>query len=34
MIAARFARARNQDPDKVIVGRWDDPDLWAIGAPR
>ena len=34
LIAARFARARNQNPDKVIVGRWDDADLWAIGAPR
>jgi glucosamine--fructose-6-phosphate aminotransferase (isomerizing) len=33
MLALRFAEARGQDPDRVIVGRWDDPDLWSIGAP-
>jgi glutamine---fructose-6-phosphate transaminase (isomerizing) len=33
VLALRFALERGQDPDKVIVGRWDDPDLWAIGAP-
>ena len=34
MIALRFARDRHQDPDKVIVGGWDDTGLWSIGAPR
>jgi hypothetical protein len=34
MLALRVALARGQDPDKVIVGRWDDPALWAIGSPR
>lgn len=33
ILALRFAIERGQDPDKVIVGRWDDPDLWSIGAP-
>lgn len=33
LIALRFAQEKGQDPDKVIVGRWDDPALWSIGAP-
>jgi len=34
MLALRLALARGQNPDKVIVGRWDDTALWAIGAPQ
>jgi glutamine---fructose-6-phosphate transaminase (isomerizing) len=34
MLALRFAHERGQDPDKVIVGNWDDTGLWAIGAPQ
>jgi glucosamine--fructose-6-phosphate aminotransferase (isomerizing) len=34
MLALRLAAARGQDPDKVVVGRWDDPQLWSIGSPR
>ena len=34
LLALRFALARRQDPDKVIVGHWDDPALWSIGAPK
>ena len=33
LLALRFAKERGQDPDKVIVGTWDDPALWSIGAP-
>ena len=33
LLALRFAKERGQDPDKVIVGSWDDPALWSIGAP-
>jgi len=33
MLALRLAVARGQDPDKVIVGHWDDPGLWSIGQP-
>ena len=33
LLALRFALAREQDPDKVIVGHWDDPQLWSIGLP-
>ena len=33
LLALRFALGRGQDPDKVIVGHWDDPGLWAMGAP-
>ncbi len=33
LIALRFAVQRNQDPDTVIVGAWNDPATWAIGAP-
>jgi glucosamine--fructose-6-phosphate aminotransferase (isomerizing) len=33
LIALRFAASRGQDPDKVIVGHWDDPTLWSIGSP-
>ncbi len=33
LLAARFAAAREQNPDTVIVGAWDDPALWSIGAP-
>ncbi|HEX6131077.1 MAG TPA: SIS domain-containing protein [Actinomycetota bacterium] len=32
-LALRFALARGQDPDTVILGRWNDPALWSIGAP-
>jgi glucosamine--fructose-6-phosphate aminotransferase (isomerizing) len=33
LLALRIAIERGQDPDKVIVGQWDDPGLWAIGSP-
>jgi glutamine---fructose-6-phosphate transaminase (isomerizing) len=33
LVALRFAAAKGQDPDKVIVGHWDDPVLWSIGSP-
>jgi glucosamine--fructose-6-phosphate aminotransferase (isomerizing) len=33
MLALRIATSRGQDPDKVIVGHWDDPGLWALGGP-
>jgi glucosamine--fructose-6-phosphate aminotransferase (isomerizing) len=33
LMALRFATSRGQDPDKVIVGHWDDPTLWSIGSP-
>jgi glucosamine--fructose-6-phosphate aminotransferase (isomerizing) len=33
LLALRFALAKGQDPDTVIVGAWNDPDLWRIGAP-
>lgn len=34
LLALRFAIERGQDPDKVIVGHWDDPALWSIGGPQ
>jgi glutamine---fructose-6-phosphate transaminase (isomerizing) len=34
LMALRFAVSKGQDPDKVIVGSWDDPALWSIGSPR
>ena len=34
LLALRIATSRGQDPDKVIVGHWDDPALWAIGSPN
>jgi glucosamine--fructose-6-phosphate aminotransferase (isomerizing) len=33
LLALERAAARGQDPDKVIVGSWDDEELWATGAP-
>ena len=33
LLSLRFATSRGQDPDKVIVGAWDDPGLWSIGSP-
>jgi len=33
LLAARFAAEREQNPDVVITGKWDDPELWSIGAP-
>jgi glutamine---fructose-6-phosphate transaminase (isomerizing) len=33
LLALGVAEFRGQDPDKVIVGAWDDPGLWSIGAP-
>jgi len=33
LLALRFALSKGQDPDKVIVGHWDDPGLWSIGSP-
>jgi glucosamine--fructose-6-phosphate aminotransferase (isomerizing) len=33
LLALRFATDRGQNPDKVIVGHWDDTGLWSIGAP-
>jgi glucosamine--fructose-6-phosphate aminotransferase (isomerizing) len=32
-LAERFARLRGQDPDSAIVGAWDEPALWRMGAP-
>jgi glucosamine--fructose-6-phosphate aminotransferase (isomerizing) len=32
-LALRWAQARGQDPDTVIVSPWDDEQLWAVGAP-
>jgi glucosamine--fructose-6-phosphate aminotransferase (isomerizing) len=34
LLAERFAAERGQDPDTVIVGAWDDKQLWAIGFPK
>ncbi|MBI3648544.1 MAG: SIS domain-containing protein [Actinobacteria bacterium] len=34
LLALRIATSRSEDPDKVIVGHWDDPGLWSIGAPN
>jgi glucosamine--fructose-6-phosphate aminotransferase (isomerizing) len=33
LLAARFATERGQDPDRVVVGAWEDKALWAIGSP-
>jgi glutamine---fructose-6-phosphate transaminase (isomerizing) len=33
LLALRHAEAGGQDPDKVIVGPWDDEELWETGAP-
>ena len=33
LLALRISIERGQDPDKVIVGNWDDPALWALGSP-
>lgn len=33
LLALRIAVEHGQDPDKVIVGKWDDPALWSIGSP-
>jgi glutamine---fructose-6-phosphate transaminase (isomerizing) len=33
LLAHRFATTRDQDPDRVIVGAWADPAMWAIGSP-
>jgi glucosamine--fructose-6-phosphate aminotransferase (isomerizing) len=33
LLAERFARLRRQDPDTAIVGAWDEPALWRMGAP-
>jgi len=33
LLALRRAVAGGQDPDKVIVGSWDDAELWETGAP-
>jgi glucosamine--fructose-6-phosphate aminotransferase (isomerizing) len=32
-LAADAAQARGVDPDRVVVGEWGRPDLWAAGAP-
>ena len=34
LLAERFAAERGQNPDEVIVGAWNDKDLWAIGYPH
>jgi glucosamine--fructose-6-phosphate aminotransferase (isomerizing) len=34
MLALRFAREGGHDPDRVIVGRWADEQLWKTGAPE
>jgi glucosamine--fructose-6-phosphate aminotransferase (isomerizing) len=33
LLAERFARLRRQDPDVAIIGEWDAPALWKMGAP-
>ncbi|HEX4308168.1 MAG TPA: hypothetical protein VHZ54_19180 [Solirubrobacterales bacterium] len=33
-LASRWADAQGIDPDRVILGAWADPDLWATGAPQ
>ena len=33
LLAENFARLRHQNPDKAIVGTWDAPELWRMGAP-
>jgi glucosamine--fructose-6-phosphate aminotransferase (isomerizing) len=33
LLAENFARLRHQNPDKAIVGAWDAPELWRMGAP-
>jgi len=33
LLALRISIERGQDPDKVIVGPWDDPGLWSLGSP-
>jgi glucosamine--fructose-6-phosphate aminotransferase (isomerizing) len=33
LLAERFAAERGQNPDRVIVGAWDDKALWSIGYP-
>jgi glucosamine--fructose-6-phosphate aminotransferase (isomerizing) len=33
LLAARFAAERGQNPDRVIVGAWEDTTLWGIGSP-
>ena len=33
LLALGIAGFRGQDPDRVIVGAWADPALWALGAP-
>jgi glucosamine--fructose-6-phosphate aminotransferase (isomerizing) len=33
LLAERFARLRRQDPDVAIIGAWDEPALWQLGAP-
>jgi glutamine---fructose-6-phosphate transaminase (isomerizing) len=33
LLAETFARLRHQNPDVAIVGAWDGPDLWRMGAP-
>ena len=34
LLAARFAAERGQNPDVVITGKWNDPELWSIGSPE
>lgn len=33
LLALAFSRALSTNPDKAIVGRWDDQAMWAIGSP-
>ena len=33
LLAENFARLRHQNPDAAIVGAWDEPALWRMGAP-
>jgi glucosamine--fructose-6-phosphate aminotransferase (isomerizing) len=33
LLAEYFARLRHQNPDKAVVGAWDEPALWRLGAP-
>ena len=33
LLAETFARLRHQNPDAAIVGAWDEPALWRMGAP-
>jgi len=33
LLAENFARLRRQNPDKAILGAWDEAELWRMGSP-